>query len=81
MPSFQEPIPFPVEAVFSFYPRPDSEAINRARVVPTVPRTFLYTFEMAGADFGIGSEPATIQMDVTQVSATGVESDVATVIG
>lgn len=55
------------------------QAILRVRVRPFTPRQFVYTGGMATTDFGSGSEPSTVRIDVTQISAAGIESPVTTV--
>lgn len=53
------------------------QAFLKVRVTPVVPRQFVYTEAMGDADFG--ANPATVRVDVTQISRTGIESRVRTI--
>jgi hypothetical protein len=60
-------------------PLNEDQAFRSVRVRPYVSRQFSYTGDMANADFG--SIPATVRLDLTQISAQGVESPIATITG
>ncbi|MEK6281888.1 MAG: phage tail protein [Acidobacteriota bacterium] len=63
--SFNDPLASP--------PVTEPQAMLRVRVTPYVPRQFVYTEEMQTVDFPSGV-PATVIVEVTQVSHVGLES-------
>lgn len=61
-------------------PMNEAQAYLKVRFLPLQPRQWVYTDGMARQDFG-GSNPATVKFEITQISASGIESLPATVTG
>jgi len=58
----------------------EAQAYVRCRFLPSNPHQYVYGDGMAKQDFG-GSNPATVKIEITQISASGIESAIATITG